>query len=65
MAKKIKLRRAQSSVPFKAADHLRNEAEMAAFLEAMVIDGDDRVLPIALRTLYDALSRLQRSRRSI
>lgn len=51
------------SVPFRAADHLRNEAEMVAYVEAMLIDGDYRVLPIALRTLRDALLRYQRSRR--
>jgi DNA-binding phage protein len=62
MAKKIKRRHAPPSVPFKAAEHLRSEAEMVAYIEEMFIDGDARALPIALRTLCDALLRLRQSR---
>ncbi len=36
---------------FNAADHLRNEAEIAAYIEAMLEDGDPRAVPIAQRTL--------------
>lgn len=62
MPKKITRRQASASVPFCAADHLRSEAEIVAYIEAVLVDGDDRVLPIALRTVRDALLRLQQSR---
>jgi probable addiction module antidote protein len=44
-----------ASVPFRAGDHLRNDLEIAAYLEAMLEEGDARVVPIALRTVADAL----------
>lgn len=43
------------SLPFRAADYLRNDAEIAAFIEAMLEGGDVRAVPIALRTVADAL----------
>jgi DNA-binding phage protein len=43
------------NVPFSAASHLRNAEEIAAYLEAMLEDGDARAIPIALRTVADAL----------
>ena len=43
------------SRPFNAADHLRNEAEIAAYIEAMLEDGDARAVPIALRTVAQAV----------
>src|SRR5450755_3035932 len=43
------------SRPFKAAEHLRSEAEVAAYIEAMLEDGDARAVPAALRTVVDAL----------
>lgn len=63
MPKKITRRKAPASVPFRAADHLRSETEIVAYIEAMLVDGDDRVLPIALRTVRDALLRLRPSRK--
>jgi len=42
-------------LPFRAADYLRNDAEIAAFIEAMLEDGEPRAVPIALRTVADAL----------
>src|SRR6185312_5154580 len=45
---------AAASVPFRAADHLRSSAEIAAYIEAMLVDGDARAVPIALRTVADA-----------
>jgi probable addiction module antidote protein len=48
-------RAAPPSRPFRAADHLRNEAEIAAYIEAMLEDGDARVVPVALRTVADAV----------
>lgn len=41
-------------MPFRASDHLRSEDEIAAYLEAMLADGDARVVPVALRTVADA-----------
>ena len=46
---------AAPSRPFNAADHLRIEAEIAAYIEAMLEDGDARAVPIALRTVADAV----------
>jgi probable addiction module antidote protein len=46
---------AAASAPFRAADHLRSDAEIAAYIEAMLADGDARAVPIALRTVADAL----------
>jgi probable addiction module antidote protein len=43
------------SRPFSAADHLRNEVEIAAYIEGMLEDGDARAVPIALRTVADAV----------
>jgi probable addiction module antidote protein len=43
------------SRPFSAAEHLRSEAEVAAFIEAMLEDGDACAVPIALRTVVDAV----------
>jgi probable addiction module antidote protein len=48
-------RNAPASTPFRAADYLRSEADIAAYLEAMLEDGDARVVPVALRTAADAL----------
>ena len=43
-----------SSVPFRAADYLRTRADVAGYIEAMLADGDARVVPVALRTIADA-----------
>jgi DNA-binding phage protein len=43
------------SRPFNAAEHLRSEAEVAAYIEAILEDGDARAVPIALRTVAEAL----------
>ena len=44
-----------ASAPFRAADHLRTNAGIAAYIEAMLADGDARAVPVALRTVADAL----------
>ena len=44
-----------ASVPFRAADYLRNENEIAGYLDAMLADGDPRAVPVALRTIADAV----------
>jgi DNA-binding phage protein len=48
-------RPASPSRPFRAADHLRSEAEVAAYIEAMIEDGDAGAVPVALRTVVDAV----------
>ena len=44
-----------ASRPFRAAHYLKNERDIAEFLEAILEDGDPRVLPRALRTAADAM----------
>jgi DNA-binding phage protein len=46
---------APRSSPFNAAEHLRSEADVAAYIEAMLEDGDARAVPVALRTVVDAM----------
>lgn len=46
---------ATASAPFRAATHLRSNAEIAAYIEEMLADGDARAVPIALRTVADAV----------
>ncbi len=48
-------RPAAASVRFRAANHLRSDEEIAAYIEAMLADGDARAVPVALRTVADAL----------
>ena len=40
-----------ASRPLRATDHLRSDAERAAYLAALLEDGDSRVLTIGLRDL--------------
>lgn len=44
---------ADASAPFRAANHLRSHAEIAAYIEAMLEDGDARAVPAALRTVSE------------
>jgi probable addiction module antidote protein len=46
---------APASIPFRAAGYLRTRADIAAYLKEMLADGDARVVPIALRTVADAV----------
>jgi probable addiction module antidote protein len=46
---------AAASVPFRAADHIHNDKDIAAYVEAVLADCDVRAVPIALRTVADAL----------
>lgn len=43
-----------ASAPFRTGRHLRDETEIAAYIEEMLSDGDARALPLALRTVADA-----------
>jgi probable addiction module antidote protein len=46
---------AAASVPLRAADHLHSDRDIAAYIEAMLDDGAPRAVPIAFRTVADAL----------
>src|SRR5687767_11122460 len=41
--------------PFRAAEHLHNDAAIALYIEEMLADGETRAVPVALRTAADAL----------
>lgn len=43
------------SVPFRAADYLRSDVAIAAYLEEMLSDGDARAVPRGLRTVAGAV----------
>jgi probable addiction module antidote protein len=43
------------SAPFRAANHLRSDLEIAAYIESMLADGNARAVPTALRTVADAV----------
>jgi probable addiction module antidote protein len=40
---------------FRASEHLRNDTQICRYLEEMLADGDVRAVPVALRTVADAL----------
>jgi probable addiction module antidote protein len=46
---------AAASAPFSAADYLHNERDIAAYLETMLADGNTRAIPVALRTVAEAV----------
>lgn len=46
---------AAASVPFRAGDFLHDDADVAAYIEEVLADGDARVVPVALRTVADAV----------
>jgi probable addiction module antidote protein len=48
-------KRVPASAPFRSADWLRSDTEVAAYIEAMLEDGDARAVPIALRTVAEAV----------
>jgi len=41
--------------PYNAAAHLRSDGEVAAYIETMLEDGDARAVPVALRTVAEAV----------
>lgn len=43
------------SRPFRATDHLKTDAERAAYLEALLEEGDSRVITIGLRDLAESI----------
>jgi probable addiction module antidote protein len=47
--------RARTSAPFRASDYLRDENDIAAYLDAILADGDPRLVPVALRTITNAV----------
>jgi DNA-binding phage protein len=46
-----------ASMPFRTADHLRTDAEIAAYVESMLADGDARAAPVALGGTTAAMKR--------
>ncbi|MEL1262837.1 addiction module antidote protein [Pseudoxanthomonas putridarboris] len=46
---------AAASRPFSVGAYLRDEADVAAYLESVLEDGDARVVPVALRTVAEAM----------
>ena len=44
-----------SSRPFRVGEHLRNEREIAGYIEAVLEEGEPRMLPRALRNVADAM----------
>ncbi len=49
-----KSRSRAASVPYRAAEYLKTDAERAAYLEALLEDGDGRVITIGLRDLAES-----------
>jgi probable addiction module antidote protein len=49
---------ATASVPFRGADHSHSDKDIAAYIEAMLAGSDARAVPIALRTIADALGEM-------
>ena len=49
------VRNASASVSFRASKYLRDERDIAAYLEAMLEDGEPLVVPAALHTVADAV----------
>ena len=50
------------TTPYDTAEHLRNEAEMAAYLEAALEDGDPRIVAAALGDIARAKGMSQLAR---
>jgi|LSQX01.1.fsa_nt_gb probable addiction module antidote protein len=46
---------AAASRPFRASAYLRDETDIAAYLESVLEDGDMRAVPVALRTVAEAM----------
>ncbi len=44
-----------ASAPFRAADYIRSEKELAVFLQELFADGDARAVPAGLRVAADVL----------
>jgi probable addiction module antidote protein len=53
-----KTSKSEASVSFRVADHLRNEDDIAAYLEAVLEDGHPRAMPVALCRVADAMGGL-------
>ncbi|MFZ7097091.1 addiction module antidote protein [Luteimonas dalianensis] len=45
----------EASRAFKASAYLRDETDIAAYLESVLEDGDMRAVPVALRTVAEAM----------
>ena len=49
------IKRAPTSAPFRASDYLRDERDIAAYLDEILADGDPRMVPVALRSIAAAV----------
>ena len=47
--------RSAASRPFRATDHLTTDTERAAYLDALLEDGDNRVITTGLRELAESI----------
>ncbi|MFI4889230.1 MAG: addiction module antidote protein [Steroidobacterales bacterium] len=41
--------------PYRSANYLRGDGEITEYIQAMLEDGDPRAVPVALRTVADAI----------
>ncbi len=55
---------AAASVPFRAAEYVHDDAELAVFLQELLADADTRMIPAALRTAADVLGMAELARRT-
>ena len=53
-----KTTRHASSRSFRVGEHLRNEREIAGYIEAVLAEGEPKMLPRALRNVADAMGGL-------
>ena len=44
-----------ASLPFRVADYLKTDDDIAGYLNEMFADGNPRAVPVALRTVADAV----------
>lgn len=54
----------RASELFNAADYLRDDATIAEFIAAMLEEGDERLIPVALRTVAEAVGMSELARRT-
>ena len=53
-----------ASAPFKVADHIRGESELAQFLQELLHDGDARMIPSAIRAAADVIGMRELAKRT-
>ena len=53
-----------ASSPLKASDYLKTERDRVRYVKEVLYDGDPRALPVAIRTLADAMGMTELARRT-